>query len=316
MEGRRGARSLGRSLPRTTLIWVGVVVVALVAVDVLLVTLALGRTAPEQHGPAGPIPTYTSTPNPTQTPDPSATGSAGAAGAGGAASRHLIAAVDGKEAWRASGGSCSATRPVLQRTVDGGATWAEVDLGEDVHAVTALRATTGTLSILADVGDDCTQTARTTDDDGVTWAAAERSDLGATISDTAVDLSTGEIDSPCEEPADAYEGRFTTLVACAPEVDWRSGTGPWVSVALPGVKAIADAGETYTLARLGSSMCDGVQVVSLPATQVVSGSQVSPMGCWEDGATDGPVAIALVGKTLWAWAGDEVAVSADGGMTW
>jgi hypothetical protein len=316
MDGRRGAENHGRSLPRTALIWVAVVVTVLVVADVVLVALALGRTAPEQHGPAGPIPTYTSTPNSTQTPSPGASSSAGAAGAGDAMTRHMLSAVNGTEAWRASGGSCSSARPVLQRSVDGGATWAAIDLGEDVHAVTALRATSGTVSILADVGDDCTPTARTSDDHGDTWAAAKRSDLGATISDTVIGLSTGDIESPCDGPVDAYEGRFTTLVACGLQVEWRRGTSPWVSVALPGVKAIADAGDTYTLARVGTATCNGVQIVSLPATQVVSGSQVSPTGCWEDGASDGLVAIDLVGTTLWAWAGDRVAVSSDGGATW
>jgi len=58
MSQRRGARSLGTSLPRTTLIGVAVVVVALVVIDVVLVALALARTAPETAGQPRPIPTF------------------------------------------------------------------------------------------------------------------------------------------------------------------------------------------------------------------------------------------------------------------
>lgn len=320
MDARRGTRGLGRSLPRTTLIGVAVAVVVLVVVDVVLVSLALGRTAPEQNGAAGPIPTFSSSPRPGGTPTPGASGtpsaSASADATADASTRHLLSAVDGTEAWRASSPSCSVGEPVLEHSVDGGATWVAVALGQDVRAVTALRATTDGLSILAGVGTACTPTVRTSVDDGVTWTAGKRGAAGAGITDRAVELSTGRIESPCADPVDAYEGQYTTVVACNSQLEWRRNTGAWVSVALPGIQAITDAGDTYTLARLGSSTCDGVQVVSLPGARVTSGSQVTPIGCWSGVGSERPVAIDLAGTSLWAWAGDTVAVSPDGGASW
>lgn len=320
MDTRRGVRGLGRSLPRTTLIWVAAVVVVLVVVDVVLVTLALGRTAPEQNGPAGPIPTYSSTPRSPSSATPGASGTpttpAEAGAADGASARHLLSAINGKEAWRASSGSCSAGQPVLEHSMDGGATWVAVALADDVRAVTALRAATDRLSVLAMVGDDCSPSVRTSVDGGATWSVGQPGAAGAGIRDASIVLSTGQVESPCAEPVDAYQGRYTTLVACGRQVSWRSGTGAWVAVPLPGIRAIADAGDTYTLARLGSSTCDGVQIVRLPAARVTAGSQVSPIGCWTDGGSAGPVAVDLAGSTLWAWAGDRVAVSVDGGKTW
>lgn len=318
MRVRRRIRGLGRSLRRSTFVLIASVVVALVLVDVVFVAIALGRTAPEQRGPAGPIPTFTSTPSTTGSPTPGATATPSASGAAAAAAsgHHLLSALDGREAWRASSGSCSDAQPVLEHTVDGGATWVAVALGDDVRAVRALRVTTAGLSILGVIGDDCTPTVRTSVDDGVTWTQGESGAAGAGIVDTAIQLSTGRIESPCDDPVDAYQGQYTSLVACERQVEWRSGTGPWVGLALPGVQGIADAGDTYTLARLGSSTCDGVQIVSLPAARLDPGSQVSPIGCWKDGGSDDPVAIDLAGKALWAWAGDSVAVSADGGASW
>lgn len=320
MDTRRGVRGLGRSIPRTTLIWVAAVVVVLVVLDVVLVTLALGRTAPEQNGPAGPIPTYSSTPRSPSSATPGASGTptapAEAGAADGVSARHLLSAINGKEAWRASSGSCSAAQPVLEHSVDGGATWVAVALGDDVRAVTALRATTDRLAVLVLVGDDCSPAVRTSVDAGATWSAGQPGAAGAGIHDATIVLSTGQVESPCADPVDAYQGQYTTLVACERQVSWRSGTGSWVAVPLPGIQAITDAGSTYTLARTGSSACDGVQIVSLAATRVTAGSQVSPIGCWLGGGAEGPVAVDLAGTALWAWAGDTVAVSADGGKTW
>lgn len=318
MDNPRGTRSLGRRLPRKTLIWVAIAVVGLVVIDVTLVLLAVGRTAPSQHGTPGPIPTFSSTPSavepsetataaPGQTADPASVGSD---------QRRLLTALDGREAWRASSGICGGDEPVLQHTTDGGREWDTVALGTDVRAVSALRATTDGLSVLVAVGDDCTPTVRTSADDGATWVAGERGSAGSGVDGSSIELTSGRIESPCADPVDAYQGQYTTVVACAQEVDWRSGTEAWVHVALPDVQAIADAGNTYTLARLGSSTCSGLQIVRLPATQVTASTKVSPIGCWTEAGSDGSAAIDLAGKVLWAWAGDEVAVSADGGASW
>ncbi|WP_144762294.1 hypothetical protein [Curtobacterium sp. 9128] len=320
MEDRRGTRRLGRLRPRTALIWIAAVVVVLVAVDVVLVSLALGRTAPGDHREPGPIPTYTSTPAPTApaTPGASATPSASAsAGSADAASgRRLLSAVDSREAWRASSTSCSAAQAVLEHSVDGGATWVTVPLAEDVRSVTGLRASAGSVSILAGVGKDCTPTVRTSADGGDTWIAGKAGAAGAGISGSSLQLATGSVDAPCADPVDAYQGQYTTVVACASEVQWRSGTGAWVGVPLTGILAIADAGSTYALARVGSSTCDGVEIVRLPATAVTSRTPVTPIGCWSDGGSAAPVAIDMAGTALWAWAGDETAVSGNGGASW
>jgi hypothetical protein len=318
MDNRRGSRRLGRGLPRRALIWVAIAVVGLVVIDVVLVALAAGRTAPTQHGTPGPIPTFSSTPSadgPSRTPT-AAPGETAVPEAAGSDQRRLLTALNGREAWRASGGTCDGDAPVLQHTTNGGQDWVTVALGADVREMAALRATDDGLSVLVAVGDDCTPTVRTSTDDGATWVAGQRGAAGSGIDGDSIELPSGRIESPCASPVDAYQGQYTTVVACADEVDWRSGTGAWVHVPVPGIQAIADAGNTYTLARLGASTCSGLQIVSLPATQVTPNTKVRPIGCWTEAGSDGPAAIDLVGKSLWAWLGDEVAVSADGGASW
>lgn len=314
MAARRGTRNLGSSLTRTTLVWVAIVIVVLVVIDIALVTLALGRTAPNSGDPAGPIPTFSSSPRSSESASPTPNASAGAADA--ASARRLLSAIDGKEAWRASSTSCSVDKPVLEHSVDGGATWVAVALGDDVRTLTGLRATTSGVSILTGVGDDCAMTVRTSTDDGATWSAGQPGAAGAGVSDAALQLQSGRVDSPCADPVDAYQGQYTALVACADAIAWRSGTGSWVTAPIGGIQSIADAGNTYTLARTGGATCAGVEIASLAAVKVTASSTVSPVGCWTGGASSGPVAIGLADKNLWAWSGDTVAVSADGGASW
>ncbi len=314
MLTRRGTRSLGRALPRTTLTLVAVVVVVLVVVDVVLVALALGRTAPEENGPAGPIPTFSGTPDSRETPKPSATADTDAASTAQQGHR-LLTAVDGQEAWRASGGSCGGPRPVLEHTLDGGSTWVPVRLGTDVGSLMAIQASSAELSVLVGVGDDCTTTARTSTDAGVTWEPGAPGAAGAGISPDGVVLASGTEQAPCADPIDAFQGERTAVVICDGQLEWRTGDAAWVDVPMAGVRSIGVDGGKYTLARVGAAACDGVQIETMSAIGVTSAAQTTPIGC-NDVTTGGPITIDRVGQDVWMWAGRDVAVSTDGGATW
>jgi hypothetical protein len=313
MAARRGTRNLGSSLTRTTLVWVAVVIVVLVVIDIALVALALGRTAPNAGDPAGPIPTFSSSPRSSESASPTATATADAAGA-----RRSLSAVDGQEAWRATGGTCGGPAPTLEHTTDAGATWKPVTLGADVSSVMAIRASSADLTILAGVGDDCTPTVRSSTDDGVTWSAAGAGAAGAGVSPAGLVLSTGVVDPPCSNPVEAFQGKQTSVVICDGQFEWRAGAGAgdWVDVPLTGVRSVADAGNDYSLARIGAETCAGVQIESMPAVSVTPATTTTPVGCDADAATEGPISLARAGDDVWLWAGDTVAVSTDGGATW
>ena len=310
MSQRRGARSLGKSLPRTTLIAVAVLVVALVVVDVVLVTLALARTAPQAEGEPRPIPTFGTSASGPATPGPSAP-----ADADGVSADHLLSAVDGLEAWRASSTSCDVAQVVLERTTDGGKEWQPVTMGDDVRTVSALRATADGVSVLVGVGDECAPEVRSSTDDGATWTPGEPGAAGAGITARGLVLGDTVVPSPCEDPIDAFRGDSTTLVACDDQLEWRSGTDDWVDVPVGGVRALAVNGGAYTLARVGTPSCDGVQIETMPATGVTAASTTTPIGC-NSVKTDVPIAIDRSGEDVWMWADDRVDVSPDGGATW
>lgn len=317
MKTRRGTRSLGRALPRTTLVLVAVVVVVLIVVDVVLVALALGRTAPEDNGPAGPIPTFSGTPDSRETSRPTATATAHSDAASTAQQGHrLLTAVDGQEAWRASGGSCGGPRPVLEHTLDGGSTWVPVGLGTDVGSLMAIRASSAELSVLVGVGDDCTTTARTSTDAGVTWEPGAPGAAGAGISPDGVVLASGTEQAPCADPIDAFQGERTAVVICDGQLEWRTGDAAWVDVPMAGVRSIGVDGGKYTLARVGAAACDGVQIETMSASNVTPSSSTTPIGCADDADTDDTVTMDRAGQDVWLWDGTTVRVSSDGGATW
>lgn len=313
---RTGARDSGGVLSRGALVGVAIVVVVLVVVDVVLVALALSRTAPSDNGHAGPVPTFTSAPgpSPTGTSTPSATAVEGAAGSQ-AAGRRLLTVVSAVEAWRAVSSTCKSSAATLEHTTDGGTTWRPVELGDDVGSVLALRATTSSISVLVGVGDACDPVVRTSSDGGLDWAAGTPGAAGAGLVTAGLVLSTGTETSPCSDPVDAFQGKYTTAVACNDEVQWRNGSRAWVEVPIRGVRAIADNGSAYTIARVGMTGCAGVGIASLPAVDVSSATEATPIGC-ASGPADGPIALDRAGQVVWLWAGGGTAVSSDGGATW
>jgi hypothetical protein len=317
MSLRRGARDSGGVLSRSTLVWVAILVVVLVVIDVVLVAFALSRTAPMDHGDPGPVPTFTSSPMPSESssPTPGPTATSGAAGPVDTG-RHLLSAVDASEAWRATSRSCSAGGANLEHTTDGGSSWKAVPLSTDVGAVLALRAGAGRLSVLVGVGNDCNPAVRTSIDGGVTWKAGAPGAAGAGIDSAGLLLSSGTVASPCSSPIDAFQGKYTTAVACDDEVQWRSGTHAWVRVPVSGVRSIADNGDAYTIALVGSAGCKGVAIASLPAVGVTAATRTAPVGCANEAANDDAVAVARSGQAVWLWAGSKVLISTDGGTSW
>jgi hypothetical protein len=317
VRARRGSRSLGSVFSRRTLVWVAVIVVVLVIVDVLLVALALARTAPASNGTPGPVPTFSSTPRPsassTAKPSASATSDPARMATPG---RRLLSAVDSLEAWRASSGVCGGTDGVLQHTTDGGTTWAPVDVGVGSGAVLALRAGTRSVSVVIGTGDDCETAVRTSDDDGATWKSGVAGDAGAGIAPAGLVLSTGIVESPCADPAQAYQGKFTTAIVCNDAVQWRSGGGEWVGVPVSGLRSLADDGDSYLLARVGASECSGVEIGSMAAVAVTPATKSTVVGCATDADIEGALAVARAAPAVWLWAGDDVLVSKDDGATW
>lgn len=263
------------------------------------------------NGDAGPIPTFSSSPrSPRPTPSASATTTG--------PPRALLAAVNGTIAWRAEKGSCGGATPLLQQSTDGGTTWADKPLPAGVRAVLGLRATTTSVSVLIARGDGCATTTQTSADSGASWDdTADGVHIAGLKADDLL-TSAGSVAAPCSAPFEVYEGKFTTAVACDGSVQWRQGSGPWVPVAVSGVRSLTDNGDDYTIARTGVASCDGVHIESLTAVGVSPSTIPQPVGCAAGAAdsSDTPVVVSRAGDSLWLWAGDETRVSENGGTSW
>lgn len=311
-------RATGRRAPANSgrLVLVATAVVALVAVDVALVAVALARNEPVSNVPAGPVPTFTSTRSPssgtTSTPGP-----AGTARATSATPRYLEP-LDGQTAWRATSGTCGGEPGVLERTSDAGHDWTVVGLAGRGGSIVGLRADDEGVSVALRSGTDCVLGVRRSTDDGQTWRDADDGAAGAVVDGRALLLSPGRTVSPCGQAVAVYEGSETTTVVCGDgTVRWRRGTGAWVTVQAVGVRALADAGSSYVLARTSVPGCDGVRVDSLPAVDVRPTTTPTRLGCVDQGsAQSGPEAIGWADGTAWIWTGDHVRLSTDGGSTW
>ncbi|WIB67963.1 hypothetical protein DEI93_02665 [Curtobacterium sp. MCBD17_035] len=332
MSSNGGKGRLGFAVSRQALVWLAAVVVVLVVVDVLLVTVALGRTAPGDNGRAAPIPTFSSVPtatptatptarpsasaSATATPTPSATGTPAAAGGG---QRRFLSAVSASELWRATSGSCTGGDAVVERSTDGGATWKPTATGQyDVHTVAGIVAGSVKTSIVAGTGADCTETELSSYTDGAYWAADSAALVSDYVtSDSRIHLSSGTAPSPCAAPTQILTTGSTTAVVCPGVLAVRqSAADDWVQVPVSGLVAATDTGSGFTLARTGRSTCDGVEVDTLTTAAAVAASKPTHVGCAPATTTSGAVAIVQTDDRVAVWSGSQVLTSTDGGTTW
>lgn len=323
-------------MTRRTLVIVAIVIVILIIADLVLVVIALQKTAPVSATTPGPIPTFSSAPSSiprpsgTVTPGAAVTGPAGSPSASstastatdvtGVAGDRMMSAVSATEAWRATAGACDGAAPLLERSTDGGTTWKSVPLPSGVQAIAGLRATTGRVAVLGAVGSGCTAQDYVSTDAGGTWSASsDPSVAGAGLLNGSVHLTSGSVvPAPCSNAFAVFEGTSTTAVLCPDLLVWRSGSGAWVHVPVTGLAALTVDGSAYTLARQGVAGCSGVAVDTMAAYGVTPTSTPKQVGCVTklSPVSAGPVALAQAGSDVWLWSGSRVAVSTTGGSSW
>ncbi|WIE65406.1 hypothetical protein DEI99_002410 [Curtobacterium sp. MCLR17_036] len=201
--------------------------------------------------------------------------------------------------------------------MDGGASWTRVGLGDETGALLALRADSAGTSVLVGSGPACSTTVLSSTNGGADWHDGATGAAGAGIGPDGLVLASGTAAVPCPDPEQAFQGERTTAVVCNGGLEWRGASGAdWVSVPVRGVRSLAVDGTSYTLARSGASDCSGVQIASMPATGLTASVTVTPVGCAADAEDDAALVVARAGAAVWLWAGDDVVVSEDGGVTW
>jgi hypothetical protein len=310
--GRQGSGSAGGIR-----LSVAAVLLALVAVDLVLVGFAVTRTHAAAAEPAGPIPTFGVPPTGTPTPAPTPTASPVAA------APRVLAAVSATEAWRATPGSCQGGGAEVDHSTDGGATWQAVSppVAQGAGQVLALTGASGAnVSAVVASGAACTPDVFITQSSGQFWKEQAPSLAGSTFLEPgaagSVHTSSGDAASPCAGPVQALDtGDGTVAVLCAAGVSERAdGQSAWVSSPVQGGLAIAATDHGYVLAASGASGCAGLAIESLPSP--LGSAAPTPVGCIQQLADPSAVTLSAAGSSVWLWSGGTTMVSTDGGATW
>ena len=294
-------------------------IVALLILDVVLVYLALtAHGTASGSADAGGSPA--STPPPSQPPPGEQSGEEPDDGEPEfefTPLRRLLAPAGNTIAWRATTEDCESPM-VVQRTGDGGATWVDYPIQSDGgRGILALAAVDETgLRAVAGVGEDCDPVQLESFTSGQFWQpAAEAADLWHVppLDPGVLIAPAGAVTAPCGPvSALAWRSNDEAAVACADgSLFLTADSGAtWVDAgAGPGVAAVAAADDGYTVARVGDESCDGLRIAALDA------EGTAPISCVSSGSST-DVAMAAGGGALWIWAGDEVLVSVDDGLTW
>lgn len=235
----------------------------------------------------------------------------------------ILSVQDANVGYRAVTGPCPETQAVIENTADGGGSWTSVDLsvyGAVSSPARILSGTDGYVTLAAQNGDDCASMRvmqsysygaewdTVIDGSAITWHISP-------TDPTVVNVpGVGGVQAPCEAARLTTSSATSASVLC---VDTRvatttdSGANWAVSQAFPGAESITSSGASLLLAQSGAAECEGTLVSLLSAGHSVSSFTCVP------GAAPGQTAIAAATDgTAWLWAGDTLAKSADGGVTW
>lgn len=305
-KAREGRRAVSHKA------WVVVGLVVFIAVDILLVALALGwgRGVPQVVGREASSETTSQTEDdpkeslvdPPPAPEPEAP----------QAAPRLLSVVSETVAWRSEGGTCD-ERSEIELTVDGGETWGSAYpaaeglgrplwlSGADYTAVQAAIAS----------GQDCLAEGVRTYDSGASWMREEQVVANSVFIDpldSSVMVWGGEpIEGPCEAITQVAVTGGVASVVCRDGTVWNLGSNSdsWDDTEVDGAFALSGS-DGRRIAAVESDECDGLGLVEIgnESVQSIACTTVQP---------DEPTAVDLEGSTLWIWGGDQVSVYANYG---
>ena len=275
-----------------------VLVAALAVVVVVLSALALQRSnAGVDAQSANPVPSFSlgvGAESPTPTPE---------AAAGAPPERFLTAGAG--PVWRATAGVCDGAEPLVERSVDGGATWADVTPRyRELTQVFALEAFAGTEAEMVGSVAACEVQALRTYTQGTYWDSYP--DVLATSrylmpSDATVVTPDGPAAAPCAAPHGLRAADALALVCDG--AAWAQLPGAdWVALPPTGVAAVAVVGVDVVVAHAGDA-CAGIALTRFAGGD---GNAAEPVGCAEGADASAPTALAASGDSFLVWSGDSL----------
>lgn len=298
----------------------------LVAVLVVLngVVLTALLTADEPAGTAVPTTTSPTSPSPpSDAPsvpavDPTDSATTDPAAVPASLATRQIVAVDGDVAWRSTLASCGQGAAIVERTLDGGASWDAAEV--DIDSVVRLRATDAGSAFVVGAAQECATALASTTDGGDTWTRADatlssawflaptdRTFVAGPRGDAPVPCPTGAVDLAA---VDAQRG----AVLCQDgsiAVSSDGGQAWATTVSVAGARALTQNGSAYAVATF-EGPCDALSVYGVSSE---GQAQSEPFAC-APVTTAVEVALSIIDEQMWVWSGTELAISRDGGQTW
>lgn len=279
-------------------------VVALSIVVVALAALAFQRSRTEGVATPNPIPSFTlGVPKPTPTP----TSATPFVGPQASRDSQRFLDTEGEVWWRGVAGECGVSEPTIERSIDDGATWADVTprylaIGE----LLSLDAfTTTDAEIVAKVGESCQLEALRTYTQGEFWEAYPDVLSNSRFIDASVPATVFLGANPQAAPCSTPRGMSTSGDALALVCDraaWVWQVDNWVAVGIPEAQAVAVAGNSVLVAH-SSPECEGVALTQLDVNDLTAAVTAD---CAPHGATDEPVAVSFASGPPTLWIGSSI----------
>lgn len=284
--------------------WLGVTFLLIIAVVVgALVVLALQKTSPSERAAAAPPAPISS---PSRTAAPTETPAVTTPPVIAPPDERFLAVGEGV-LWRGTAGSCSeGIAPLLERSTDDGATWA--DATPTYRGITQLMRVmpfAGAQADLVAALDDgaCEAQGLRTFSDGAYWADEAIPEPAAYLgADGAPRIGADAIDPPCAEPSSMRGSAPTVAAVCDGRVLARGEAG-WAESGMQNAVAVAVRDRTIVAAHLVPD-CSGLAISTTTANE-----EPVFLTCVTELDPSLPTAIAMSNDRLAVWNGGALALS-------
>lgn len=309
MSATTGNRSGTRGFTRKVLVIPALV--AFLAVDIVLIALALGWGGDQLQATGPDSPTLTASPAKDDhgtvddgvTPSPSTDAEPNSL----YTSPRLLSAASDSVAWRSEGGSCN-ERGSLELTIDGGETWgaAYPTLEGPGQSLWVSGADHSSVQSVIASGADCGLEGLRSFDSGASWADDDQVITNSVMvdpNDPSELIWGGErLSAPCQDVNNVAVTRGVASAVCSDGSLWSvsSESAEWVQTDVENAIGVAGSDGRW-IASVDARECNGLQLVEF------SDVSVETLACMPIESQSAP-AMDLTGDTLWLWAEDEILI--------
>jgi hypothetical protein len=293
------ARPGGSTVSRTLAV-AAVAVLAVAAVGLSLLALQRGNSDTVSPTAATPAPAFSFGGRESAAPEPTPSHTLVPAPIAASPGEERFLAANGDEVWRATAGTCSGASPVVERSADGGETWATLT-PPDLTQVLAL-ATFGVAQgeIVGAAGADCTRNVLRTYTAGLAWESYPQALGDATYVDPAdrgsIVVADAAVPAPCADARNVRSSRGVVGAICHGTA-YALLDGAWSELASEALALDAVSG-TIAVAHISDACAGGAAV-----TRFV-GTSPETLGCIGGVDPSAPAALSVLGDETVLWTGD------------